>query len=241
MRTTPYNFAVKTEVPPAKAETTVNKQSYESSVIRDLSSEIARPAGKPTPAPETTAETTTQTPLPAPGTEIPKPENKGTANLNEEVEKFKKGLEGDIAKAIEDPKRASKNVLKFINMGRFVLYPWIYKRAIFEGPELTSLDTVLKKHADAKRQSKEPEFDPFEKDVYKKWEEYEKRKQGILWTAEEIDQINEVAYLKLAEIQFLRWLMQNEWAIVIIYIESKRFVPLFAYRMGFGSVDMDVL
>lgn len=243
MRTTPYNFASQPAQPAAPAkETTVTQPSFDSSVIRDLSKELARPVSKPTPQPQNEAETTTQTP--PPGTdnaaETTEP-TKGTANLDEGVKKFKEEIEGDIKKAIEDPKRASKNVLKFINMGRFILYPWIYKRAIFEGPELTAIDTVLKKVADAKRASKEPEFDPFEKGVYAKWEEYEKRKQGILWTAEEIDQINEVAYLKLAEIQFLRWLMQNEWAIVIIYIESKRFVPLFAYRMGFGSVDMNVL
>lgn len=241
MRSVPYNFTKPATPETTAVEPKLKERSFESSIVRDLSAEVARPIKpsatvetEPKPQPEPAKDPKTETPA-------PEPDKDGTAQLNEGVAKFKETIEKEIKTAIADPKRASKNVLKFMNMGRFILYPFLYKRIIFEGPELDAIDPLLKKIAEAEKANTEPVLNNFEKRVHKKWQEYEVLKRGILWTAEEIEQINEVAYLKLAEIKFLKWLMENEWAIVIIYIESKRFVPAFGSRMGFGAPDLSVL
>jgi hypothetical protein len=232
MRSTPYSFA---KTPTAVAEPKLNKVSYDSSIVRDLSEEIARPIGKNTstaaaPQTETTAEPKKETTGP-----------KSTATIDEGVKEMREKVEKQLEETIKDPKRASKNVLRFINMARFVLYPWIYKRIIFEGAELAAFDATIKKQADAGIQGKTIEFNDFEKKLLKKFDDYEILKKAVLWTPDEIDQINEVAYLKLAEIKFLRWLMGNEWALVILYIEGKRFMPVVGSRFGFSAGDFSAL
>lgn len=243
MISTLYNYKPKGQAAEAP-KPTLNKQSYQSSVVRDLGEELKRPRSTPAPEAETAQNTRTErdTPTTEASNEPTQAEgSKATANLDEGVKQFKEKLQSDIDKAIADPKRASKNVLKVINMVRFFLYPWLYKRAIFDGPQLTALEPMLKKVAAAKMENKEPELNNFEKEIYTKYQFYEQHKQGILWTPDEIEQINEVAYLKLAEVSFLRWLMVNEWALVIVYIESKRVVPPIAQRMGFGNLDFNVM
>ena len=242
MRTTPYSFAKQPAAEPKAESPQLNQKSYDESIVTDLSKELARPVSKPAPDPQQEQTTTTSTEPVKESTE-PKPETKpgSSANLTEEVGKYKEKLQKEISEAIEDPKRAGKNVLRFINMGRFLLYPYIYKRIIFEETERVAIDATLKKIAQAAIDKKEPELNDFEKGVHKKYQEFQAAAGKVLWSEEEIDQINAVAYLKLAEIKFLRWLMENEWAIVIIYIESKRFVPVVGSRMGFGSLDLSGL
>jgi type IV secretory pathway VirB10-like protein len=229
--TPPPSVSVKPNTEPAQ----LNQRSFESSIVRDLSEEIARPKA-PAPAPKVEKEST-----PTPEATKSKTETTGSATLSEDVNAYKEKIKEEIKTTIEDPKRASKNVLRFINMGRFLLYPFLYKRIIFEETERNTIDKVLQKIAKASTDKKEPELDEFESRVYKKFKEYEAATSKVLWSETEIDQINEVAYLKLAEIKFLQWLMEHDWAIVIIIIESKRFVPVVGSRLGFGALDLSGL
>lgn len=242
MRTAPF----KPLTPPAPASTEpaqVNQRSFESSIVRDLGKEMARPVThvkvETTPVIETvtTDPAKTETPAPEPTTGTQQPST-SSASLTDDVNKYKEKIQGEINEAIKDPKAASKNVLRFINMGRFLLYPYLYKRIIFEETERNTIDKVLQIIAKASTDKVEPKLDEFQARVYKKFKEYEAAAAKVLWTEEEINQINEVAYLKLAEIKFLEWLMRHDWAIVIIIIESKRFVPVIGSRMGFGALDL---
>lgn len=255
MRKTPYSFSTHpTATAPAAAQTPmVNKPSFESSVIRKLSDEIIRPVSKPTPQPQTepkptpeaekqTAQPTTDNPQPA--TEKPK----GTANLGEDFEKFKEKFREDGTKAIEDPKRAAATTLKFINFIRTIGYPFLMKWAIFEPAEKAELDKILAKVFESQKQSTQTNRAPFDKviselslfelNVYNKWVGFEAHKKNISWTETEINFLVEVGHLKMQEIAFIKWLMQNEFAMAILFIEGRRIVPVVTARMGLGFIDV---
>jgi hypothetical protein len=228
MRSTPYKFLKATPATEPKAGTAIAEQSFEDSIVRDLSAELKRPAATPPPPPPAT-DTPADSPEEVPATDTPT----GTATLTEKVEKVKASIEQELNATLENPKRSAKNALRFINFGRLMLYPFLYKKVLFEGPELTAIDALLLKIAEAEKQNKKPELNAYETRLWDKWQKYEVHKSKVLWTEEEINDITEVAYLKLAEIKFLRWLMENEWAIVILVIEGKRWAPVAGQRFGF--------
>lgn len=240
MRKTPYNFTA----PNAGAESSsqnvtekVTEQSFDDSLVTDLADVIKRPQA-PKPSAEIITETVTETHEPV-AAETTEP---GSANLSEGVEKMKTQLSKQVEQINADPMRSAKNVLKFINLGRMLLYPWLYKKIIFEGQEGQDLDAVLSKVAELQKKNQDPEkgdaLNAYEMRIWKKYQGYEGHKKGIMWSSEEVDQIADVAYLKLAEVKFLNWLINNEWALVIIYIESKRILPVVGQRMGMSDFSL---
>lgn len=252
MRTTKYSFAQPTATAPAAAQTpTVNKPSFESSVIRKLSDEIVRPVSKPTPQPQTEPKPTPEAEKPTTETTNPQPATeptKGTANLGEDFEKFKDKFREDGTKAIEDPKRAAATTLKFINFIRTIGYPFLMKWAIFEPAEKAELDKILAKVFEAQKASTQTNRAPFDKviselslfelNVYNKWVGFEAHKKNIAWTETEINFLVEVGHLKMQEVAFIKWLMQNEFAMAILFIEGRRIVPVVTARMGLGFIDV---
>ena len=234
MRKIPFGFAHKGN--PTGEPPKLIKKSFDESVITDLTKEFKRPETKPDPPKpepkpntEENTETTTQ--------EQETPDVK-SAKLREDIGKVQEKLKEEIKVAIENPKRASKNVLKFLNLIRMFVYPWIYKKILFEGQELEMYDAVLKKIIAAKLANKEPELNVVEKELHDKMEFFKKQKLNVPWTEGEIDEGAEIAYAKLAEIKFLSWLMENEWAVYFMVIEGKRFGPVIGHRMGFGEISL---
>lgn len=252
MRTTPYNFTT----PPAPAATkaaepVVNKQSYTSSLV-DIKKEILRPASKPASPTQTDAKTAENAPTPptqdaAPATNNGQPttETKGTANLGEDFEKFKTKFREDGAKAIDDPKRAAATTLKFINFIRVIGYPFLMKWALFEPAEKTELEKIQAKVFEAEKQKTTDardkviaDFTVFERRIFEKWQGFEKHKTTIAWSEAEINFLVDVGHLKMQEIAFIKWLMQNEFAMAILFIEGRRVAPVITARMGLGFIDM---
>lgn len=249
MRKAPFNWALRT----ASSDTAegdsekIKETAFEDSLVFDLEKEFARPKPKPAPVKEQ-SEVTTDEPEVIDDEEIDdnepgnasEPEKPGgmSGKLRDDIDKYKKELEKEINVAIENPKRASENVLRFFNVIRLFAYPWIYKKILFDGAELPLFEQVLKKQVQAKMSGQKLELTPAEQDMAAKIEFFKNRKLEIPWSEQEIKDGAEVAYMKLAEIKFLQWLMQNEWAIYFFVLESKRFGPLLAYRFGLGEVKL---
>jgi hypothetical protein len=248
MRSTPYKFATPAAVPETPtAEPKLKERSFESSIVRDLSSEIARPATKataqpenePKPQPEAKTEAT------AGETTNPAPDKTGTATLNESFEKYKEKFQAEATKAIEDPKRAAATTVRFFNFIRMVGYPFLMKWAAFEPQEKAILDATLAKVFEAEKNKTTEardkviaDFTVLEKRVYDKWQGLEAHKKTIAYTEEEINFLVDVGYMKMQEIKFIKWLMQNEFAMAILFIEGRRIAPVVTARMGLGFVDL---
>lgn len=249
MRTKPINWnnnGTEVQAEPEK----VNQQSFENSIVRDLSEEIARPVKevvKPViqESPAEPAESSSTT-----SSVEPEAEATGTdtqPDMDKAVVKLKEKIGQALNETIADPKRASKTALRFINTIRFFVYPVIYKKIIFDGPEANDLDKVLRVVAEFKQkpenQGKEVlnHLNDYQRSIYKKYLDYDRHKKAVLWTPDELEQINEVAYLKLAEVKMLRWLMENEWMLVLLIIEGKRLMPVAATRFGITDLDLSLL
>jgi hypothetical protein len=250
MRSTPYQFTDKTTAATPAAEPKLNERSFESSVIRDLSAEIARPIkptvtveNEPKPIQEQKNEPkNTETPT-TENTEAPKPA--GTATLNEDFQKYKEKFQADATKAIEDPKRAAATTVRFFNFIRMVGYPFLMKWAAFEEQEKAVLDATLAKVFEAEKNKTTEtrdkviaDFTILEKRVYEKWQGLEAHKKNIAYTEAEINFLVDVGYMKMQEIKFIKWLMQNEFAMAILFIEGRRIAPVVTARMGLGFVDL---
>lgn len=240
MRRQPYNWAIpgNSSGNETTAPETLNKSSFDDSIVLDLSSEFKRPE-KPvikTQPEATTPKTEHETTATPPKIKVePAPVS---GKLREDIAKLKEQVEKELKATIENPQRASENVLKFFNVVRLFVYPWIYKKVLFDGAELPMFDAVMKKTVQAKMAGKEAELNPAEKEMLQKIEFFKAQKNAIPWTEEEIKQGAEVAYHKLAEIKFLSWLMENEWALFFFVIESKRLGPVIGHRMGFGEIKL---
>lgn len=247
MRTKPYAFKTPATAPETPGTEPVLKQnSYADSIVRDLSSEVARPAAKPTPQPQTEAETPAKTETPAPATDNAQPAtDNGTATLNQDFDKFKQKFAEDATKAIEDPKRAAQTTVRFFNFVRMVGYPFLMKWAAFEDQEKAVLDATLAKVFEAEKNKTTDardkviaDFTILEKRVYEKWQGLEAHKKNIAYTEAEINFLVDVGYMKMQEIKFIKWLMQNEFAMAILFIEGRRIAPVVTARMGLGFVDL---
>lgn len=255
MRTGKFNFKDTPASNPAAGKKLIQEllqPSFESSVIPDLSAEVARKVHTPPPPPQTEAKTApaaenTGTGPAAPAAETAAEATTGTstANLGENFEKFKQKMATEGEKAIADPKRAAATTLKFLNFIRIVAYPWLMKWAVFEAGEKAELDAILAKVFEAEKQ-KTPElrdkvladFTLFEKRVYEKWNGLEAHKKTIAWTPEEINFLVDVGHMHMMEIKFFRWLMGNEFALGLLFIEGRRLAPVVTARMGLGFIEI---
>jgi len=254
LRTIPFkNPLPATQTPPAEP-LQVKTRSFESSIVRDLGEEIKRPVA-PDPKPEVKQEQpeflnddrelqrgSSQSEIPNPKSEIPGSSATMTPEMQEKVNKFKETLGTQLNETVSDPKRAAKHALHIINLVRFFAYPWLYKKILFTPFEISQIETAQKRKA-AELSKKDGKFEPTEgeKAMLDKWDFFQKQAGKVSWSKEEIDLIAEVGYLKLAEIQFIKWLMQNEWMIVILIIEGPRWAPVAGYKMGFGEMDISGL
>lgn len=243
MRSTPYSFAK----PAAPAtQPTLNKQSYNSSLVRDLGEEISRPsADTPPPVKEPVTEPVKpDTTAGAPAADAA-PETKGTATLQDDFKSFKQKLATEGEAAIKDPKRAAATTLKTLNFIRTVAYPFIMKWAVFEAQEKAALDGVLAKVFAAEnskttegRENVIADFTVFERRVWDKWNGLEAHKKTIAWTPEEINFLVEVGHEKMMDMKFFRMLMGNEFLLGILFIEGRRIAPVVTARMGMGFIDI---
>lgn len=248
MRTIPFKNPLPETKAPAPEATQVKTRSFESSIVRDLGEEIARPVApdpKPEVKPEQPAAQTQTTAVEQPNTQTTEPSSSSatmTADMQQKVDKFKETLGTQLNETVSDPKRAAKHALHIINLVRFFAYPWLYKKILFTPFEVTQIETAQKRKA-AELSKKDGKFEPTEgeKAMLDKWDFFQKQAGKVSWSKEEIDLIAEVGYLKLAEIQFIKWLMQNEWMIVILIIEGPRWAPVAGYKMGFGEMDISGL
>lgn len=242
MRTIPFKPLPKETAAPTEPAT-LNQRSFADSVVTDMSKEIARPHTEVKPTVETTApEAKPTTETTAPAAESSNTESSPDAmspEMREKVDKVKDALGKELNQAVTDPKRAAKHALHIINLVRYFAYPFLYKKILFTPFEIQQIEAAQKRKA-AELGKKDGKWEPneAEKEMLGKWEFFQKQAGKVSWTGEEIELITEVAYLKLAEIKFIRWMMENEWVIVILIIEGPRWAPIASYKMGFGEMDL---
>lgn len=151
-----------------------------------------------------------------------------------DFEKFKEKTGKVIGDYVKDPKKVTKVLVKVGGGLRMLLYPFIYKLIIFDtSDERRDCERILKRMADAKRQGiTEPiTLDPYEQELMGKWNDFKAQKKKIMFTDEEVNLITEVFEDKIKELPIGAWLEKYDWLLVLLYVESKRFVPVAGIRM----------
>lgn len=237
MRTTPIkNFGqnIEPKEPPVQAAPPPQAEVF------DIMAHLKTPTQlKPTVAAAETEQTEAPaTQPPAPTNEKadagPDQPNKSTVAPEFDEEKFKefeKKAERTVESILKDPKKFTSLCVTLLDMGRMMVYPWIYERILFESHERREIVPLLKKVAQAKRESRAPVLNPYEKELLARREEFAERKKGIPYTEKEVELLVSHLHEKLAQMPIAQLMEKYDWVLILLFVEGSRFAPLIGDKM----------
>jgi hypothetical protein len=149
-----------------------------------------------------------------------------------DFERFKEKTTKVLGDYVKDPKKVTKVMIKFGGMLRMLLYPFIYKLIIFDSAdERRDAEKVLKRIAEGKRTNTEVTLDPYDQELIEKWNDFKTQKNKIMFTESEVNLLAEILEDRVKELPIAQWIEKYDWLLVLLYIESKRFVPVIGIRM----------
>lgn len=149
-----------------------------------------------------------------------------------DFDRFKEKTAKVLGDYVKDPKKVTKVMIKFGGMLRMLLYPFIYKLIIFDSAdERRDAEKVLKRIAEGKRTNTEVTLDPYDQELIEKWNDFKTQKSKIMFTESEVNLLAEILEDRVKELPIAQWIEKYDWLLVLLYIESKRFVPVIGIRM----------
>lgn len=231
MRTVPFVTPV-----PAPAANTVAPPAQDEVIdLSEILSQKAAPAAFQPAITEAEVESETQTQA---GPGETKPEEAAPAADapkfdDAKFESFKNMAEKTVSNFIKEPKKFAGLIVKFGNMLRVFLYPFLFRGMVFEADEYKDAQATMKKVVANKKENKPPTegLNNYELELLQKWNDFVSLKKKIPLTKEEEEWIVEIAHEKIAQMPWAQWLEEHSWVLVLIYIESQRVIPAVGVKM----------
>lgn len=244
MRSGPFKSSAKTETPEGGATETVARKTLKDSVV-DISSILSQQAEEvkehASPEPNKERKPDTDPDLDDDDDDFEEVDGNDSKKENsdsspkfdkEEFDKFKDKTTKVLGDYVKDPKKVTKVMVKFGGMLRMLLYPFIYKLIIFEtSDERKDCELTLKKITAAKKRNEVAELNDYEQELMAKWNDFIACKNKIMLSDEEVNLLTDILEDKVKDMPIAQWIEKYDWMFVLLYIESKRFVPVAGIRM----------
>lgn len=149
-----------------------------------------------------------------------------------DFDRFKEKTTKVLGDYVKDPKKVTKVMIKFGGMLRMLLYPFIYKLIIFDtADERKDCERLLKRMAEDKRKGTETSMDAYDQELIAKWNDFLSQKKKIMFSEDEVNLLTEILEERVKELPIAQWIEKYDWLLILLYIESKRFVPVVGIRM----------